>query len=587
MKQFFKFLFASMFGFVLAIIVLFFILSAVVSSSISKSSDSEFTLNTQAILHLKFDQAIKDNPTDNPFSMNGFSIKSNKKLGLFQIQQQIQKAQTDQNIKAIFLDVSSLQIGYASLEELRAELENFKKSGKKIYAYCEVYSQNAYYLASVANKIVIHPLGDLEWKGIHTELAYLKNMFTKLEVEPQIIRHGKFKAAVEPFMQEHASPQNRLQIHAFQNAIWQNFLQTVAKARNLSEAQLNSFASNLTIESANDALNYKLVDNVMYYDEFIELLKKETAISNFDKTTLVPLSKYATTPDPTVITSNKIAVIYAEGDIVDGKGEKDNIGSEKYAKLIRDVSNDENVKAIVLRVNSPGGSALASDVIWKEIENVKRKKIPFVVSMGNLAASGGYYVSCNADKVFVNNNTITGSIGVFGLLFNAKNLFENKLGINLDTVSTNPMAGMGSVSRPLSPTERLVLQNSVERIYDTFISKVAAGRKIEKAQVDSIGQGRVWAGKDALELKLADQKGGLRNAIEFAVKKANLDKFRIATYPEQKEGIQELISQLNEDEEAKLLNTYLGQNAKYIYTLKQLKSMKGVQARNEFFMFNY
>jgi len=585
MKQFFKFTFASMLGFLLSMAVIFLIFAAIIGSFLSGSDDNKSDkLSKNSILHISFSGTIKDRGSDNPIENFSFSsMSSSKVLGLNDILENIKYAAKDDKIKAIFLDLNDVPAGFASTYEIRAALEKFKESKKNIVSYADYYSQKTYYLASVSNKIYLNPQGSMEWIGLRTDLAFFKNALEKLEIQPQVIRHGKFKSAVEPFLEEKMSNANRLQVRTFQNAFWKIMTEAVSKSRKISEENLNQMAQVLELKNAKDALKNKMVDTLLYRDEVLEELKKINAETSEKNPTFITLSNYSSISknDESSISSNKIAIIYASGEIEDGKGDNNSIGSDKFAETIREARQDEKVKAIVLRVNSPGGSALASDIIWREISLAKKIK-PVVVSMGDVAASGGYYISCNASKVFASPATVTGSIGVFGLMFNAKNMLANKLGINIDTVKTHPMADIGSSTRPLTEQERAILQQGVEEVYDTFITRVSEGRNINKSLVDSLGQGRVWAGTDAKKLKLIDEYGGLEIAILEAAKLAKVDKYRTVDLPKKKDAFQSILEDFGNDTETKLIKKSLGENFKYYQMFQKLTHTNGILTRMEY-----
>jgi protease-4 len=474
--------------------------------------------------------------------------------------------------------------GYASIEELRQSLVEFKKSNKFILAYAEEYSTKAYYLASVADSVFLHPQGAVDFKGLFTQLAFFKGTLDKLEIEPEIIRHGKFKSAIEPFIYDKMSPENKEQIATFVNAIWNTMLTQIAQGRNITTQQLELIADSLLAENAQKALDLKLVDKLLYKDEFDNVLAEKSGISETSKLKFITLGKYNETAEPKTgkpFAKDKIAVIYATGEIVSGKGQADEVGSETLAKAIKNATEDANVKAIVLRVNSPGGSALASDVIWRETKLAKAKK-PFIVSMGNVAASGGYYISCLADTIVAQHNTITGSIGVFGLLLNAQKMFNNKLGLTFDTYKTGPYADLGLPTRPLTSMERVKMQNSVEQVYDVFTKHVAEGRNISQANVDSIGQGRVWSGVDAMGIRLIDVYGGLNDAIAIAARAAKIDNYRIKELPEQKDALREILDDMKGETEMALMPQAVKQAAN-VYRFMQNKNPKDkIQARLPF-----
>ena len=588
MKQFFKFMFASMLGvflaFFLGIVVLFGMIAALVSSADSKK---EAKVEPNSVLHINFESQINDRSSNNPFENFDFGSLSGKKgIGLNDILENIEKAKTDDNIKGIYIDLQSVPAGIATIEEIRNKLIEFKESKKFIVAYSEAYSQSAYYLASVADEVWLNPEGIIEFKGLGAQVMFFKGLLEKMEVEPQVIRYGKFKSAIEPFILDKMSEANREQTMKYMGSIWNNIVSGIAESRKLTPAQLNLIADSALVQNAKDAVEQKLADKLYYKDQVLDDLKDRCGLEDAKKLKLVSMVKYTDAPkakkkDDKGLAKDKIAVIYASGSIEGGEGDDQTIGSDRISKAIRKARLDENVKAIVLRVNSPGGSALASDVIWREVVLAKAAK-PVVASMGDVAASGGYYISCAADTIVAQPNTITGSIGVFGLLMNLKNLMNNKLGITVDTVKTNHYADLGSAFRPLTQAEHDIIQNSVNEIYGSFIGKVAEGRGMKVADVDSIGQGRVWSGFDAKGLGLVDVLGGMEDAIEIAAKMAKLDNYRVAEYPEQKEPFKAFMEELSGEGEDVMLKKSLGENYRFYKTLDDMRRMEGIQARMPF-----
>ncbi len=583
MKQFFKFMFASMLGVILSFFILFFIFLFIVSGIVSMKNDEVTVVESNSLLELTFDNPIQERTSKNPFEGLRFpSLRSEQDLGLNDVLKNIEKAKTDDHIRGIFLNLSTLQAGISTIEEIRNALLDFKYSHKFIYAYSESYTQGTYYLASVADKIYLNPQGNLDFKGLHTELAFFKGALEKLEVEPEIIRHGKFKSAVEPFINDKMSPENRAQIAALQHSVWKQFVDDISASRKISSDELVSIADELQARTPEDALRLKMIDKISYFDEVQSDLKKFLGIGEKEKIKLIALKKYnRTTGTAKSLSAKKIALIYAVGTIGSGEGDDESIGSDRISQALRKARTDSSIKAIVLRVNSPGGSALASDVIWREMALAKKTK-PVVVSMGDVAASGGYYISCVADTIVAEPNTITGSIGVFGLLFNTQNLFNHKLGITFDTVKTNKFADLGSMTRPLNAAEKEIIQQQVERIYDTFLSHVSEGRKMSKADVDSIGQGRVWSGTDAKRLGLVDVLGGVDKAIEIAAGMAKLDSYRTISLPEQKDFFQRLVEDFSTETSADIAKKQLGESYKYYRQVQSLLKMQGIQARLPF-----
>ncbi len=571
-----------MLGFLLLSFILFFILIGIVVSMISFSSSEEVVISSKSVLHLKLNKPIVDRAPKSPIFYDFNSMS--RQVGLIDILENIKKAKEDANIAGIYLDLEAISAGTSTITEIRNALVDFKTSGKFIYSYGEDYSQSAYYLASVADKIYLHPEGSLTLKGINAELYFLKGTLEKLDVKVQVIRHGKFKAATEPFFLDKMSPENREQVSSLINGVWNVVLQGITDTRGISKERLNQMADSLAVQSPILALNYKLVDKLAYKDEFIKEVKEKMGVDVKDKIELVSNEKYmgvAKTTNDGESSSDKIAVVYASGSIGGGEGDDQSIGSDGLSTALRKAREDEKVKAIVLRVNSPGGSALASDVIWREIELAAKVK-PVIASFGDVAASGGYYIACAATKIMADPTTITGSIGVFGLVPNMKGLFNNKLGITFDNEKTNKNSDYINVTSPLSPYQTQVLQNEIEHIYSTFVTKVANGRKMKWEQVDSIGQGRVWCATDAKRIGLVDDFGGLQAAIDTAAKRANLDNYRLVSLPEQKDLFTQIFDELMGGVKASFMEKELGDDYQYYRMLKEIKTMKGIQARMPF-----
>ena len=556
----------------------FFILILAVASS----GDDEVTLKKDHVLHLKLSGPIYDRTTENPFeNFNFMTGETVDGIGLHDLLDQIDKAKRNEYVKGIFLDFAFLQCGYASTKEIRSALEDFKSDGKFIYAYSEGYSQKAYYLMSVADSIFLNPEGIMEFKGLQAQVGFPLDMLAKIGVEPQVIRHGKFKSAVEPFLRNDMSEPNKIQTTAFISSIWNEVVAKVASSRGVSEDDLNKLIDDEALFLANDALMGGLVDKLAYRDEVNALLRKKLGQEESDDLRSLSLSELENVKEKTPVSRDYIAVIYAQGDIISGEGSEYQIGSGRISRAIRKARRDESVKAIVLRVNSPGGDALASDVILREVELAKAEK-PVIVSMGDLAASGGYYISCKADRIFAEPNTITGSIGVFGVLMNPEDLLNNKIGIHFDQVMTNTHSDFGDPTRKLNEFEHAKILNFIEKIYADFIGHVAEGRSMEIADVDSIGQGRVWSGSDALEIGLVDEMGGLQDAIAYAAAEAELESYRMQSLPEQKDPIQELVEQLSGSMETRALKSKLGPLYPYLEQMEQIQYMSGYQARMPF-----
>ncbi|TAL61352.1 MAG: signal peptide peptidase SppA [Bacteroidetes bacterium] len=585
MKSFWGSFFGTLVGVVVTTVFIFLIIIGIVVSSVSQmSAKKEKTIKVKhnSVLHVKFEDEIPERTSNDPFANFSFGGNFEKMpIGLNDILSNIEKAKEDKNIKGIYLDISSIPAGIATLEEIRNALLDFKTSKKFMVAYSEGYSQGSYYLATVADKIYLNPEGSVDFKGLSRQVMFYKNMLSKLEIEMQIFRHGKFKSATEPFFLDKMSRENREQTTTYISSIWNFILEGISKQRNISVAELNKYADNMLITDAESALQYKLVDQVLYKDEMLEILKELSGAKSAEKINYVEMNKYRHAPKASdVDTKTKIAVVYASGSIEGGEGDEETIGSEQISKAIREARLDSNVKAIVLRVNSPGGSALASDVIWREMALAKKVK-PVVVSMGDVAASGGYYIACAADAIVAHPITITGSIGVFGVFPNMKNLFENKFGITVDTVNTNKHADIMSPYRPVRKEEGEVIQKWIEDVYADFISKVGKGRNMSVAEVDSIGQGRVWSGIDAKKIGLVDEFGGIKDAIAIAAKKAELKEYSILELPKQKDPFEEILNTIF-DQEAMVQNGLkkeFGTSYENYQRLKSVMKYKGVQMR--------
>ena len=581
MKEFFKFTLASILGIMIAGLLLLFITIGIISAMVS-SSDQPAQIQANSVLLLKFDYEIIDRAKNNPLEGLDFGMfQGNKTVGLNDMLDCIRKAKTDNNIKGIYLNPTDIQAGMASVEEIRNALKDFKTSGKFIYAYGESLSQKAYYLVTVADSLMLNPQGSVDFRGLGGEVSFYKKGLEKLGVEVQIVRHGKFKSAVEPFLLDKMSDENRLQTETYLKSIWNEMLIDISASRKMSFDELNDIADMVaTFRKAEFAKQKRLVDRLKYKDQVIDDLKKLTGTSQKSDIKAVEIQKYAKVPEIRTqkgLVRNKIAVIYASGSI-DASVSDDGIKSEDLSRTIREARRDSSIKAIVLRINSPGGSAYGSDVIWREVKLAAETK-PVIASMGDVAASGGYYIACAADTIMADRTTITGSIGIFGMIPNVQKLLVDKLGITQDVVTTNEHSDMISVTRPMSTFERDLMQQTIEEGYDTFISRVADGRKMEKTAIDEIGQGRVWAASNAKEIKLIDAFGGLNDAIALAKKMAKLDNYRIVNLPKLKDPIEELLKEFSGSAKASFMKAEMGENYKYYEQMRSILSQKGVLAR--------
>ena len=590
--KFSKVLLAAFLGTLIAMVVTFFIKVGVVTSMISGLSTETETISkpqANSVLYMKLDYQIPDRTADDPFGGINFStMEAQDMTGMNDILRNIEHAKTDPNIKGIYMELSSIPTSTATLQEIRSKLIEFKESGKFIVTYSENYSQSAYYMASVADKIYLNPEGALDLHGMATQIMFYKRLLDKLDVEMQIVRgpNNRFKSAVEPYFLEKMSEANREQMDKLLGSVWGQILGSISESRNISVEQLNKIADNLeTIFDANKALEYGLVDNLYYKDQMIEELKGLTGSNKHINA--ITNSKYAKSFTEKNSSKNEVAIIYASGQIYDGKGrdEEENIYSESLSKTIRKAREDENVKAVVLRVNSPGGSAVASAIIGRELDLTKEVK-PVIVSMGNYAASGGYWISAKADYIFAVPGTLTGSIGVFGTFPNAQGLLNDKIGLTFDVAKTNENADFGTVTQPLTEFQYSKLQQMVVKTYDDFTRRVAEGRGLTQTYVDSIGQGRVWSGADAIGLGLVDQLGDMEHAIAYAAEKANLGSdYKVTEWPKQKDFFSRLMESMNEEDKLDVaMKQKLGVYYDYLKGIENLQKNTGIQARMPFDM---
>jgi protease-4 len=579
MKQFLKFTLASIVGVIITTLLGILILFGVIGA-IAGSKESVTTLKPNSVYEIKLEGNLIDRSEDDPFSAafaQAMGKTAEKSMGLDDLLANIEKAKNDANIVGIYLNGGSLSGGFASLKEIRNALIDFKKSGKFIVAYADNYSQKDYYLVSVANKILINPQGMLELKGLSAQTMFFKNTLDKLGIEMQIVKVGTYKSAVEPLITTKMSDANREQVTVYMGSIWKTFLTEVSAARKISVEKLNAYADEmLMFQPTEKAKQYGLVDGLVYADEADSILK--TFVKGLEKdkeVTLVKHSAMTKLPDTSKYDKNKVAVIYAVGEITDAAGE--GIVAKDLVKTINDVAKDSAVKAVVLRVSSPGGSAYASEQIWHALNKLKAKKT-LIVSMGDYAASGGYYISCMADKIVAQPNTITGSIGIFGVIPNISGLNE-KLGLTYDGVKTNKMSDAITVNRKFTPEERDLMQNYVNRGYELFVKRCADGRKMKTEQIKAIAEGRVWTGEDAIKNGLVDKIGGLNDAIALAVAKAKLKTYNVSEYPEKETFESKFMKSFSDDVETRFLKAQLGEQYKLFKQVRNLDKINGIQAR--------
>jgi len=580
--KFLKYVLATVVGLFVFFGVLMFALFLVgtIASAFGSSKDS---LKPNSVIYATFGNPIVEKASNSPFEdFDPLSLQPRKKDGLNDLLAGIAAAKDDENVKGIFMELKSIPGGFATVEAIRNELLNFKESGKFIYSYGELYSQQAYYLASVADSILLNPKGLVDMRGFGTELMFFKGALDKLEIEPQVFRVGGFKSAVEPFTLTKMSEENRIQIKEFLNDFYSIFLNGIAQQRGITTDNLNDIANELKVRKAEDAVTHQLVDKLTYKNEALNILKERLGLEEDKKLNTKSLSAYAANKSKKIkkgAGKNRVAVVYAFGNIIDGPGKNGTIGSYDYEKTIRKIREKDNVKAIVLRVNSGGGSALASDIIWNEVEMAKAEGLPVVVSMGDLAASGGYYIACNSDYIFAEENTITGSIGVFGLLPNMKGFFNNKLGITFDTAKTTEYADLASPSRAVNEAERAIIQGSVDDIYDTFLNRVAEGRNMTVEAVHEVAQGRIWSGLKAKQLGLVDEIGDLDAAIAKAAELADLESYKVSNYPPSEDPFTKFMKDLQGQTKQNIIKEELGNYYTYYKQIKDLMEMEGIQMR--------
>ena len=588
MKSFFKTFFASFLGSAALLTVLVILLIVSFISSLAKSSETNVTLKPKTVLYMNLNYDIPERTNNNGLEMY-FNVNDIDMAGMNDILNNIDAAATDSNIEGIFLDLSIINTSTANIEEIRNRLISFKESGKFIISYGETYSQSAYYLASVSDKIYMLPDGVLDIHGMASQAMFYKHLFEKLDIEMQIIRpaNNKFKSAVEPYFLDEMSDANREQTSVLLNSIWDKICNDISIARNIKVETINQLADNLTLMfDAQAAVDNGFIDELIYKDELLAKLHTLTGTADNKKLNIIKNTQYAKVRPELYEGEDKIAIVYASGQIIDGEGDESTIGSTTLSAALRQARNDKKVKAIVMRVNSPGGSAVASEVIRREVELAANEK-PVIVSMGNYAASGGYWISSSSDYIFADPNTLTGSIGVFGTVPNLEGFFNDKLGLTFDEVKTNKNSDFGSLSKPLTPYQMNMMQKHVTDTYDDFITLVSTERGLRKTFVDSIGQGRVWSGTDALGIGLVDELGGIDKAIAYAADKAGLSSYSIKEYPKQEDIFESLFKTETQEYYTKaVMKKNLGSNYKYFQAIEHLNKIEGVQALMPFVIYN-
>ncbi len=535
--NFFKTFLASLLAFFAANFVWFFLFLIIIGGVAALAGVSTTIVEPKSVLKIDLAESIVDQPVNDPLAgFDPMSMNVQKSVSNMQVMHAIEAAAQDENIEGIYINLTGTGTASAAiLEEMRSYIETFKNEGKFVIAYNEHYTQGGYYLASVADSIYLNPAGQLDWRGLAAQVMFYKGLLDKLGVEPQVFRHGTFKSAIEPYILNKMSPANRTQMETYINSIWGTIVEGIAESRNMSIDSLNMYASDLSAMQPEDALDKRMIDGLLYEDQVEDVMREKLALDADEDIPFVTLGEYiAAKPYAPTYSDNKIEVIYAEGQIVQGPSANGTLGSETLADQLAEARMDEEVKAVVLRVNSPGGSALASEVMWREMELLRQQK-PVIVSMGDYAASGGYYISAPADAIVADATTLTGSIGVFGMMFNAEKALQNKLGVTVDVAKSNPSADMGGVFRGVTSAEREFIMKGIEQVYTTFVNHVADGRNMTFDSVDAIGQGRVWTGSDGKRIGLVDQIGGLKYAIAIAADKAEcIDDFMVReSLPEQ------------------------------------------------------
>ncbi|MBU2951938.1 signal peptide peptidase SppA [Tamlana agarivorans] len=576
--SFFKRVLSTLTGIIL--FCLLCVIGLVVIGLIAGSGSSETVqVKPNSVLNLKLDFPIKDYAGKVEFKQYSF-LNESKKNGLFNIIDAINYAATDNNIKGISIDNNFVDAGVTQIKALRGALLKFKESGKFVVAYADVFSQKDYYLSSVADTIFINPAGMMEFKGLYSERLYFKDFQEKSGVKMEVVRLGKYKSAVEPFLTNEMSDNNREQITVFLNSLWNDMKQDISLSRNVSVEKLNVIADSLLARNPKLAKTSGLVDKIAYHDEYVNGIKKAIGVKvkeELESVSILDYSKYASTKIKDYSAKDRIAVIYAQGNIIYGEGDENSVGQGAMNKSLKKARENDKVKAVVLRINSPGGSALASELIWREIELTKKVK-PVIVSMGDLAASGGYYIASNANKIIAEPSTITGSIGVFGMLPNGKQLSEN-MGINAEQVVTNKNAVTYSFFEPLNEEQRAFIKEGIIDIYDLFSTRVADGRNLTREEVETIAQGRVWTGADAISIGLVDELGGLDLALKRAAEAAGIEKYRINEFPVFEKDLDKMLRKfgLVKAKETILEEELGSENYKMLKEIKAMTEKKGVQ----------
>ncbi len=586
MKTFLKMTLATVTGLILTGILFFVIMLASLSALVA-SGNKPVDIPGKSVLVLKTGTPIPDRTSSNPFaSFDPMSLKLTQTAGLNDILANLKKAADDEDISGVLIEHGLIPSGWATADEIQKALTEFKKSGKFVYSYSDyILMQESYFISTAADEVWLSPTSMFYFQGLAAEVTFYNKALEKLGIDVQVIRHGKFKGAVEPFMLDKMSNENRLQITQYIGSIWNHVVKVISETRGITEERVMEVADSLSGYDLIRMTREGFIDGTIYRDQLEDSIRSAADIDEGKKINYVSMTKYSKVPvkEQHLAGKAKIAVVYAEGNIVRGEGDDINIGGTKYAEELRKIRRDTTIKAVVFRVNSRGGDAIASDIIWREVELTSKVK-PVVVSMGNYAASGGYYISAAADKIIASPVTVTGSIGVFGLIPNASMFLEKKLGINTEVVKTNDHADAPSLTRGLSPYERNALQANVERTYNTFTGVVAEGRGMSQSSVDSIGQGRVWSGSDASVIGLVDSFGGLNDAVIEAARMAGLEEYRTVERPEAVDFYTALIKDMTGEMRLRIIRNELGEASKYYFDLREMLASEGVQALMPYFI---
>jgi len=580
MKNFLSSLLATITGLVIMTLLVFLVFMGIIAASTSKDP---VEVKENSLLVAKFNAQIMDRANEDPFALlfSG-NFMYDEIMGLNQILKDLEKAKTDDNIEGIFMKLGAVSAGIATLGEIREAMEDFKKSGKFIYAYSNAYTQKSYYLASVADSVFMTPEGMFLFNGMRAEVMFYKDALEKVGVEMQVIRHGSYKGAVEPFLRNDLSPENREQIESYVGALWGKIVEDISESRGMSVEKLNQIADDLSTIDSEQLVETGMVDGLIYYDEMLTLMKEKLGVEEEDDLEAVLLKSYKDAPmkEKKEYSKDKVAVIYAMGSVVDGNAGEGYISSERISKAIRKARRDKSVKAIVFRINSGGGSGSASDVIHREVMLAAKVK-PVVASMGDVAASGGYYIAAPADTILAGPGTITGSIGVFGLFPNVQKLMNDKIGVTTDVVKTNENSNILTAMDPLDPNERVIVQKMVDDFYVNFVNIVAEGRGKSYEEIDAIAGGRVWAGANALELGLIDMYGGLEKSIEVAAEMAGLENYRVQSLPRLEDPMAAIMKQLTGGSMVRtdrILKRELGVGYRHYRKIQDIQKMQGIQA---------